>query len=354
MSNGYFHFRGDMNNSLKFAEKIEWIYLHIKDDTSKRIFENCLMYSLTCDAEFIRRNIMLTEIGKKFDERLQQLSENDLYIYGAGKRGEALLETFPDKNWKGYIDNLKTGYCHNYLIMNSTALRVDKKTSIVISNFKEYEKIKLELLEKGICDKNIIVLEEWNMEASKYQYFENRCIDKNRLKTGFVDAGCFDGKDSIQYCNWIGNQNADVWAFEPDKIQYQICQKNLSVLTNAKIYNIGLSDSFGQKMMTMTQDRMSKITEDGEVEVNIEALDNILKNKSVGYIKMDIEGFEANALKGAEHLIREKKPALAICVYHKKEDIWDIPRILLEYNPDYCFSFGHYKLGQVETVLYAF
>ena len=50
---------------------------------------------------------------------------------------------------------------------------------------------------------------------------------------------------------------------------------------------------------------------------------------------MDIEGSEMKALKGAEKLIRERKPNLAICVYHKPNDIVDIPLYLKSLVPEY-------------------
>jgi hypothetical protein len=68
---------------------------------------------------------------------------------------------------------------------------------------------------------------------------------------------------------------------------------------------------------------------------------------------MDIEGAELNALKGAEQIIKRYKPKLAICIYHKPEDIWTIPNLLLEFVPDYQFYIRHYSLTCFETVLYA-
>ena len=53
-------------------------------------------------------------------------------------------------------------------------------------------------------------------------------------------------------------------------------------------------------------------------------------------------------------IIKRQKPKLAICVYHKPEDIWEIPEFLLNIRPDYKFYFRHYCYWDIgETVMYA-
>jgi hypothetical protein len=68
---------------------------------------------------------------------------------------------------------------------------------------------------------------------------------------------------------------------------------------------------------------------------------------------MDIEGAELEAIKGAKRIIEEQKPKLAICVYHKPEDIWELPELILSYNKEYKFYIRHYSYKDNETVLYA-
>lgn len=58
---------------------------------------------------------------------------------------------------------------------------------------------------------------------------------------------------------------------------------------------------------------------------------NIVPN----FIKMDIEGAEMSALRGAQDIIRKYSPKLAICIYHSWEDRFDIPLLIHEINPDY-------------------
>lgn len=82
-------------------------------------------------------------------------------------------------------------------------------------------------------------------------------------------------------------------------------------------------------------------------------LDEIAGDRRITFIKMDIEGAEKEALVGAQNIIRNQKPKLAISIYHKKEDIWELPALLLEMNPEYQFYLRHYSLREAETVLYA-
>ena len=126
--------------------------------------------------------------------------------------------------------------------------------------------------------------------------------------------------------------------------------------SNVEIYNYGLMDKSGTfrfEVDNMNQ-QGSMITDNGQVEIRTVALDELLKGKKVTFIKMDIEGSELMALKGAENIIKSQKPKLAICVYHKLEDIYEILDFILQMNPDYKFWLRHYCVtGDVDTILYA-
>ena len=72
----------------------------------------------------------------------------------------------------------------------------------------------------------------------------------------------------------------------------------------------------------------------------------------VDFIKMDIEGAELDALKGAEASIRNHRPKLAISLYHKPDDFDTIPRYLASLDLGYRFYLDHHTIYQNETVLF--
>lgn len=75
--------------------------------------------------------------------------------------------------------------------------------------------------------------------------------------------------------------------------------------------------------------------------------------KRLDFIKMDIEGAELAALKGAEQSIRRFRPKLAISVYHQLQDFWEIPQWIDSLGLGYRFHLRHFTIHQEETVLFA-
>jgi hypothetical protein len=73
----------------------------------------------------------------------------------------------------------------------------------------------------------------------------------------------------------------------------------------------------------------------------------------IDYIKMDIEGAESAALHGAMNILKKLKPKLAISVYHKDSDLWELPHLIKSINPDYRLFFSHHSPISWESVIYA-
>ena len=185
------------------------------------------------------------------------------------------------------------------------------------------------------------------------QYFD--FFEPNE-KEVFVDAGCFDGMTAVTFTKWAGKDYEYIYSLEPSLSAMKNCEQTFKEYgLKGEIINKGLYDSDKELYFKSTVSGSGKIEETGDIIIRTIALDDILDGKRVSFIKMDIEGAEYNALIGAEKTIKKWKPRLAICVYHKPEDILEIPALLLEMNPYYNFALRHYYISSTnETVLYAY
>ncbi len=73
----------------------------------------------------------------------------------------------------------------------------------------------------------------------------------------------------------------------------------------------------------------------------------------VDFIKLDVEGAELNALRGAEKTIRTFRPRLAVSVYHQEDDLISIPEFLRGLNCGYKLLLDHFTIYNEETILFA-
>ena len=71
------------------------------------------------------------------------------------------------------------------------------------------------------------------------------------------------------------------------------------------------------------------------------------------FIKLDIEAAEMSALRGAERTLRRFRPRLAISVYHKEEDLIDIPQFIAALDLGYRLYLDHFTIHAEETILFA-
>ena len=78
--------------------------------------------------------------------------------------------------------------------------------------------------------------------------------------------------------------------------------------------------------------------------VSLDDYGQAMKLPRVDFIKLDIEGAEAMALAGARHTIAHFRPRLAICLYHKWDDVFTLPALVHATGVDYRFGFKWVQL----------
>lgn len=194
-------------------------------------------------------------------------------------------------------------------------------------------------------------------EKSHPQYFPAGDIfspDENEV---FIDGGCFDCSAIADLKKWTKDRYQKVYAFEPTHDDYRIVNEIIrgknyrAEAVEAGLYSHSDQMSFG----IIDEWGGNCIAEDGTATIDVVSIDEFLKDKpeQVSFIKMDIEGSELEALKGALNTLENNHPKLAVCLYHKFNDLWEIPLWIHDNVPGYRFYIRHHAYHDMETVLYA-
>ncbi len=142
-------------------------------------------------------------------------------------------------------------------------------------------------------------------------------------------------------------------AFEPSDDLYR--KIRVKRKWNVKLVHAGLWNESAVLKYDLESSLVVPDDQNGKdlLEIVVKSIDEMPECRNATFIKMDIEGSELHALKGAYHTIKQNHPKLAICIYHSDEDMVEIPIWLYENFPDYKFYIRHYSYGITETVLYA-
>lgn len=166
----------------------------------------------------------------------------------------------------------------------------------------------------------------------------------------FADLGAFDGKTTELFIAKCPNYKA-VHLFEPAKSNMDQAKSRLSSFSSIYYHQLGVSDR--QEQLTFASDAGSacKVSSEGDEVIYLDSLDNMVSD-AISFIKIDIEGFERQALQGAKRHIRHNHPLMAIAVYHFPNDLWQIPELVFSFRQDYEIRIRHYTEGTDETIMY--
>ena len=192
------------------------------------------------------------------------------------------------------------------------------------------------------------------LSAGMTQYVDVTVPFRHNYRS-FVDCGAFTGDTFKDLFKWHSVEQ--YFGFEPDALCYAKLSQNVDTLHEKTKYCVLLPLGVGDKneylRFSSTGDGIGRMNYMGESIVQIVRIDDIVKGYDNLFIKMDIEGTEISALKGAQNTIKNTAPDLAISVYHKITDLWRIPLLLKEWVPEYKFYMRSHNAYSIDTVLYA-
>lgn len=182
-----------------------------------------------------------------------------------------------------------------------------------------------------------------------------RQILKPTRNETFVDLGAYNGDTIRELLDHTNGKYFAIHAVEPDKKNYK---KLLAYIENAGMKHVSAYECAAWSLDTelpfnSRTGRNSVLSPDGQM-MSARSVDSILQNQPATLLKMDVEGFEREALWGASHTIIHHAPKLVVAMYHRNEDIFELPLLVKRLNPEYKLYIRHrLYIPAWETNLYA-
>ncbi len=189
------------------------------------------------------------------------------------------------------------------------------------------------------------------------QYLEKELFDFSSIKR-IIDCGAFDG-DTLNDFSQACPVEAYV-AFEPDPKNYMpLASRGLEFeqIKNLSLLPCGVWSSIDQLSFSADGEAGQIVGADSKTQdtvvIQCVSIDEALPHFTPDLIKMDIEGAEDEALKGARKTIQKDKPILTLSLYHRPTDFWTLILQINEMNPDYRFYLRTYMYNYFDTVVFA-
>lgn len=258
------------------------------------------------------------------------------------------------KLYNDYPDTFLPYYCignpENVYSSEDKILECYKLFDDVISKKQYYEQVKWRISHDN--------WEEF-VDVDYNTYFQRDLYELNENDI-IYDCGAFDG-DTIRALLHKKLCFKKIISFEPDKNNFDKLKKFVEkqesyIQKKIQMFEYAVGNKEEILHFDATGDADSKVSNNGDSKVKSITIDNFAKENPQNIptiIKMDIEGFEREALLGSEIIIKQQKPILAICVYHKQSDLWEIPLLINKISDGYKFYLRHHVGDCWDTVLYA-
>jgi FkbM family methyltransferase len=174
-----------------------------------------------------------------------------------------------------------------------------------------------------------------------------------------IDGGGYWGDTALYFAQIVGPGGRVVsYEFEPSNLQalHYNLSLNPQLARRVDVVPSALWDRAGEEVNVHPFGPGTSIRSDGEARASTDTIDALVAREDVervDFIKLDIEGAELNALRGAEATLRRFRPRLAVAAYHKADDLAAIPEYLAGLQIGYSFQLGHITMHGEETVLFA-
>jgi FkbM family methyltransferase len=173
----------------------------------------------------------------------------------------------------------------------------------------------------------------------------------------FLDCGAYDGDTLGRFLDVCQARFARAIAFEPDPETFERLKAYVGnlpeeVRTRVECIGAAVGAETGRIRFGASGTESSSASGDGTLSMECLTLDSLAGQITPTFIKMDIEGAEMDALRGAHRLIKNARPALAVCVYHRPAHLWEVPLTIGHLCRDYRIYLRRYAQLPWELVCY--
>ena len=233
----------------QFSAIVKSIREHLQDDKSRFIFDNRLLYSLTGDYDYINKIILSLPQKKELDAAVNKCREHadQLVIWGAGNDLLILLNLYPDFPIHHLCDKDESKQQNGWRgisVMSPEELAKKKDEVFVVVNTAAYQEEIVRFLEEYDFAENRIINLGLIMDSLySRQYFDADIMSPQEGEV-FVDGGCFDCSTDKAFIKWCNGDYRKIFAFEPDRENYEKCLKKCQEerMANIELYHKGLWD----------------------------------------------------------------------------------------------------------------
>jgi FkbM family methyltransferase len=325
---------------------------------------------------------------------------DELYIFGAGSMGRELLGRLGHSGYlvRAFLDNnslFGKEKVAGLPVLNPETMRGNTRATVILASLAAEEmrahcrriglndvvsmaeavhRFKMYHVFDQIDSKAAAALDIWDDDASRDTYralvrfratldlsrlpppvpgtYFTDSIVKPRDLRAFADCGAFCGDTYKEFRHKVGDAYDHYYGFEPDPQIYELLDKAVSGDPKAVLFKYGVGEKAWQAHFHALSTGVSNISETGSLLIQIDSLDNLLANRPVTMIKMDIEGHEMFALAGAAELVRRQRPLLAISCYHQLEHFWQVPLWIRGLDLGYRLRLLHHGSSYAESICY--
>lgn len=156
----------------------------------------------------------------------------------------------------------------------------------------------------------------------------------------YMDLGAYNGDTVCEFMELTDNKFQEIIAVEPDRRNFRklsawAAEQPDDVQSRITLHQAGVWDKQGELGFSDSGGRQSSFLLGDKKAVPVDSIDSFAAGRSISYIKMDVEGVEAEAIAGGSHVIRTYKPKLFAAAYHYDADIFRLPLMLWQLVPEY-------------------